>query len=244
MALAMIVGCSHAEALPEPTAPQRPRISDADVSAPEDGLSGTEPTVVLHVGNPVELPGGARVTLRELVMRRIEDNPEDLHVPVDGGEVEAVIDFDTVEVRLMRSSSGYEADATRWASNHRITLLEVEPGERGVGLRVERVTQRPAGEPQPLRLEIQQEVELPDGSYVRLLGHDRETRPSGEATPLLAELMFWVWGGDFNRQSVALEGNGSEWTFRALKFTLRGYEFDRWMDVEVQRLALEAVRVR
>jgi hypothetical protein len=240
-----MLACTHGEPLPDPAPPPAPRISDADLPGPEEGLADTEPTVVLELGNPVELPGGPRVTLRELVMRRIEDEPPDWQAPVDGGEVEAVIDFDTVEVRLLRSTSGYEADATRWAANHRITLLEVEPGARGVGLKVERVTARPVGAPLPLRLPIQEEVELPDGSYVRLLGHDREHAPAGvTTTPLLAELMFWVWGGDFNRQSIALEGNGATFTFRALKFTLRGYEFDRWMDVEVQKLALEAVRVR
>src|SRR5688572_10901087 len=153
-----MLACTHGERLPDTTPPPGPRISDADLPGPEEGLPDTQPTVVLELGNPVQLPGGARVTLRELVMRRIEDEPPDWQAPVDGGEIEAVIDFDAVEVRLMRSTSGYEADATRWAANHRITLVEVEPGARGVGLKVERVTTRPVGEALPLRLPIQEDV--------------------------------------------------------------------------------------
>jgi hypothetical protein len=242
--LATLVACSRPEPVVEPEpAPPGPRVSDADLPGPEDVLPGTEPTVVLELGGEAKLASGASVVLRELVMRRIEDDPEDIEMPIDGEEIEAVIDFDGIEVRLLRSSSGYDADATRWAKDHRLTLLEVEPSGRGVGIRVERVTDGVLGTATPMRLEIQQEVELPDGSYVRLLGHGRDTT-AGEAAPLLVDLMFWVWGGDFSRQSLTLPGNGSDWTFRALRFTLRAYEFDRWMDVDVQRLALEPVRAR
>ena len=245
MAIAILVACSQRPAVvdPDPVVPPGPRVSDADLPGPEDALGETEPTVVLTLGQPVTLAGGPPLVLRELLLRRIEDTPEDIEIPVDGEEFEAVIDFDGEEVRLVRSSSGYEADATRWTRGHRLTLVEIETSGRGVGLKIERVTNRPIGTPTSLRLPIQQEVELPDGSWVRLLGHGREMA-AGEASPLLVDLMFWVWGGDFNRQSLSLDGNGSDWTFRGLRFTLRGYEFDQWMDVAVQPLALERVRTR
>jgi hypothetical protein len=245
VALATLVGCSRAQPVvdPEP-APPGPRVSDADLPAPEDGLPGVEPTVVLELGSAVKLEHGPRMALRELVMRRIDDAPDDIEAPTEGEEVEAVLDVDGVEVRLIRSSSGYEADATRWVNDYRLTLLEIEPGARGVGIRVERATRRAIGSATPLRLEIQQEVELPDGSYVRLLGHGRERTATGEVGPLMVELMFWVWGGDFRRQRVSVAGNGSDWTFRGLRFVLRGYEFDRWMDVDVEQLAFEAVRAQ
>jgi hypothetical protein len=243
VAYATLIACSRSEPVVEPE-PVAPRVSDADLPGPDDPMPDTEPTVVLQLGDTVTLEGGPPLVLRELVMRRIEDDPDDLEAPVAGAEVEAVLDFDGVEVRLMRSSSGYDADATRWAKDHRMTLLEVEPSGAGVGLRIERVKDRPLGEPTSLRLELHEEVELPDGSFVRLLGHGRQTTTPGEASPLLVDLMFWIWGGDFNRQSVSLAGNGSQWTFRALKFTLRGYAYEQWMDVDVQRLALERVRAK
>ncbi len=243
--LAMLVACAQRPAPvdPEPVVPPGPRVSDADVRAPDDALSETEPTVVLMLGQPVTLIGGPPLVLRELVMRRIEGTPEDIELPETGEEVEAIIDFDGEEVRLARSSSGYEHDATRWARGHKLTLVEVETSGRGVGLKIERVTNRAVGSPTSVRLPIQQEVELPDGSWVRLLGHGREMA-AGEASPLLVDLMFWVWGGDFSRQSLSLDGHGSDWTFRGLRFTLQSYEFDQWMDVAVQPLALERVRAR
>lgn len=152
------------------------------------------------------------------------------------GEVVALISFDGDDIGLALDADQDLLFRTTWLDEHRITLVDIDEQSSTIDLAVARATDRPAGEPVRLRLVMDEEIPLPDGSTVRLVSHRRR------GSELIVNLTYWVDGRLFAEQWAPVEDRGDTWTFRGMRFELRDYELDAWMDVTVQPLELEPIR--
>lgn len=214
-------------------APSRP------ASPPERPLPIVQPTaprrpLTLASGGSVAL-GELRLELVAIVTEEIAEAPGAPEAYPAGSGVTVTVALGGQRAALTRLSPGYTSESIAWLAGHRLELVSAD--HRGAQLLVDRVTERVTAT-RSLRVRVGDVVRLHDRVDFTFRGHGHKSVEPGMTSPLLVRVAF-----DGVDQQLALEPpRDVTFQWRDLRFRLGAYEYDDFMELVVEQLALEPVQ--
>ena len=218
--------------------PQRP----SDTS----GATGETFTIGHHEAIEVE---GNKVDFVDATEEIIEPSPNGSYPGGSGVVVGLRINGDDFE--LSKLSDGYASMNALWLGEHRYELVSYTSRTKSIELRVARVSDQIVGPTRSVRVGRGNDVSLSGGAAMTFESHGHKRVYENQGSPLVVRVSYWrvaKVGEDLeSRDPLGKESHnlgppatGQSWRWRDYHFTLGDYEYNQFMVLDVQRLALKA----
>jgi len=203
------------------------------------------PTVTLKLDTPVPLRGesGISAKLVGYTIEQIAESPEDPEAYPAGSGVVMNVAIGGYTVDLSDLSAGYEGVAEAWTPDHRVALVRHDPSTSSVTLQIEKITNAvDEALHQETRLDRGKSLSLGDSAEAVFTGHNHKMVYEGQRSPLVILMSYRREGQEVESGSYNLypEEDGT-WRWRNYHFTIKNYEYDVFMELDVSQLAMEAL---
>lgn len=251
--LGLLVGVAACSSKPQPPGPEpTPRATPTPTPTPspdpEPVNAPLEPTHILRPDVPLTLDDGTTLMVEMVVAEQIEASPEGDYPAGSAISVPLVLRRGSYEERasLLDITEGYDAQMVAWLAEYRVELVEVREFHRDpqVHLVIETVADtRTDAAPTRIRIERGQTVQLGETEALEFTGHGHKRTFEGQDSPLIISMRWHASGAEPVDHSVNLETSRGDrsWRFRDHEVTLREWEYDAWMELEVHALARNRV---
>lgn len=206
------------------------------------------PTHELTRDRPLALRSGVTLRHEDIVIEEIAAGPSPAYPAGSGVTLTLVVDgLGGAPIRRPISllSAGYTSQNVAWFGPYRVTVVDIEAPHRRdaiIKLAVEEVTDVAAPGP-PLVATVARGGSLDLGdATMTFVAHGHKRTGPGEASPLLLTARYSVPGAEPEEHHGEVDGTPPAWTWRDRRFTIRNYQYDVSMDLEVVRLQLAPLR--
>tara|TARA_R110002073_G_scaffold140253_13_gene291002 strand:+ start:8582 stop:9391 length:810 start_codon:yes stop_codon:yes gene_type:complete len=206
------------------------------------------PTVTLTLNTPIRLSGesGIQAELIAYTIEEIAEAPMFEEAYPAGSGVVVTVKVSGYQVDLSELSEGYDGVSVAWTRDHRITLIAHDPSLLSVTLQIEKITDRIEsalykGE----RIERGKSLALGDSLEAVFSGHSHKRTHVGQESPLIVNMAYHQGGNEIDTGSRNLYPPAdASWRWRNYRFSITKYEYGAFMDLDVDRLSLEAHTLR
>lgn len=236
LAISLLVGCAGRE----PSANEAPVVAVAPLAtAPSPPQAPPvvplAPNVTLAHGASVMLADGAMLSVEGIEVESIAASPDNPAAYPGGSGVTVRLMLAGQPLSLTRLSEGYRSSAVGWAFERRIELIDSDG--KVARLAVHRVVDRVLAS-QPLRIRRGERVRLFEAVDFHFLGHTHKRTMGGDESPLMVVVDYHDGRGQPETASI-YPPKVASWSRQDLRFTLGEYAYDDFMELVVDRLALE-----
>jgi hypothetical protein len=203
------------------------------------------PTITLKLDTPVPLRGepGISATLEGYTIEQIAESPVNPEAYPAGSGVVMSVAIGGYTVDLSDLSAGYQGVAEAWTPDHRITLVRHDTRTSSVTLQIEKITNTiDEALHQSARLDRGKSLSLGDSVEAVFAGHSHKMVYEGQSSPLVIGMSYRREGQEVESGSYNLyPKEDGTWRWRNYRFTIKNYEYNVFMELDVSRLAMEAL---
>lgn len=218
-----------------------PEPSSTPIHVPPPAVPATSavgtPSQAMAAGASVTLPDGVRLAVESIVVDGIAPPPDARRADPAGSAVTVTMTLAGKHVTLSRLAAGHHEPPVAWIDELRVALVRADATV--AHLAVHRVTDRVVATKQ-LRVAAGERIRLHDVLDFELVGHSHKRVTPEMESPLMVDVDYHD-GRPHGRTHSLFPPREVTWRWHEVRFTLGAYEYDRWMDLVVERLALEQV---
>jgi hypothetical protein len=233
-AVVLVMGCTP------------PSSAKPDVIAPPQSPAHAEPTtgepapaarpLEIGLGQSITLDDGTVVVVEQIVVESIEASPDDPRSYPAGTGATVVITVAGHRAELTKLSPPYPSVTVAWLHGVRIELHDTDGKIARVSL--QRVTDRVLAT-ESLRISKGERVRLHGTHDFTFVGHSHKSISAGMESPLMVNVDYHD-GHPYPRTHSLFPPREATWAWEDLRFTLVEHQYDDFMVLTVDRLALEA----
>ncbi len=197
-----------------------------------------ETAVATHpvaLGAAIELPDGTSLVVEDIMIEHIEPAPDDLAAYPGGSGATVRITVRGEVVTLTKLPAGYDGSPVAWLDDLKIELHDTDG--KVAQLSVHRITSR-ALATERVRVQRGERVRLHDMVDFTFVSHSHKSVGPGQESPLMVNVDYHDGHPYPRTHSLFLPGEAS-WAWQDLRFTLAEHQYDEFMVLTVDRLALE-----
>lgn len=231
----VVAACSS----PAPTNPTSPAMTND----PKPSLSPAAPpdpaptTRAVAIGTPIELTDGTSLAVTDIVVETIAPAPDDPAAYPAGSGARVLITVGGDKVALTKLSAGYDASPVAWVRDLKIELHDTDG--KVAQLSVHRVSDRVLAS-ESIRIRRGERVRLHDTLDFTFVGHSHKSVMAGMESPLMVNVDYHD-GHRYPRTHSLFPPREATWTWQDVRFTLGDYRYGDFMDLVVDRMALDPV---
>ncbi len=194
-------------------------------------------TQAVAIGTPIVLPDGASLVVDDIVVEAIEPAPGDSGAYPAGSGATVAITLAGVKVTLTKLSAGYRGAPVAWVHDLKVELHDTDG--KVAHLSVHRVSERVLATEQ-IRIRRGERVRLHDTLDFTFVSHSHKSVMPGQESPLMVNVDYHD-GHPYPRTHSLFPPREATWMWDDLRFTLGDYRYGDFMDLVVDRMALEPV---